>query len=312
MNGSAFRVLSLDGGGVRGYFTALLLARLEEEAPGWFAPVDLVAGTSTGAIIAVALAMGMRARDIAGIYEREAERIFSASLVDRLRDAGGLIGPRYDVRKLAAILRRTFRDVRLGDLERRVLVPAFDLDDENPDPARRRWKPKFFHNFPGAGSDAGRLVREVVLYSSAVPAVFSPVDGFVDGGVFAANPTLCAVAQCQDERLLRTPPPLRSLRVFSVGTGLSPLHIPGHSLEWGVAQWARPLLGLVLDAGVSVVDYQCEQFLGAHYHRLNPWLDGKAIFLDDTEALPLLRAAAKGADLGPTREWLRTAWCADS
>lgn len=303
-----YRILSLDGGGVRGFFTALLVARLAAARPGWLAKTDFVAGTSTGAVIALCLAMGMRPRDVAAIYEREANRIFSATLGDRLLDAGGLLGPRYSVRKLAAVLRNVFRDVRLADLSKQVLVPAFDLDDENSNRSRRRWKPKLFHNFPVTGGDGAMLARQVALYSSAVPTVFASVDGYVDGGVYAANPTLCAVAQSLDEHMFDVPFELRQLRVLSIGTGKSPLHIAGGDLHWGVAQWAKPLLGMVLDAGVSVVDYQCEQLMGTRYHRLNPWLDGKAILLDDAEALPLLRSAAAQSDLKPTVEWLDRHW----
>ncbi len=307
---SVFRVLALDGGGVRGFYTALLLARLAEARPQWLADVDFVAGTSTGAIIALGLAMGMGPRDIAAIYEREAQRIFSMNLTDRILDAGGLIGPRYSVRTFAAILRGVFRDVRLGDLGKRVLVPAFDLDDENPYPARRRWKPKLFHNFPAQGGDAAMLARRVALYSSAVPAIFASVDGYIDGGVYAANPTLCAVAQSLEEEPGNPPRTLRNLRVLSIGTGQSPLHIKGDSLNWGLAQWAKPLLGLVLDAGVTVIDYQCRQLMGRRYHRLNPWLDGKAVLLDDADAMPLLGQAAREAELAPTLEWLDTVWSA--
>lgn len=252
--------------------------------------------------------MGMEPRDIAAIYEREANRIFSTTLGDRLLDAGGLIGPRYSVRKLAAILRQLFRDVRLDDLPMRVLIPAFDLDDDNPDESRRRWKPKLFHNFPVPSGDGAMFARRVALYSSAVPAVFASVDGYVDGGVYAANPTMCAVAQSLDERMFDPPKHLHQLRVLSIGTGKSPLHIAGDSLHWGIVQWGRPLLGLMLDAGVAVVDYQCEQLLGAHYQRLNAWLDGTTILLDDADALPILGSAAAKSDIGPTLEWLDRFW----
>jgi patatin-like phospholipase/acyl hydrolase len=310
MTRQVFRILTLDGGGIRGFFTARLLCRIESARPGWLDRVDLIAGTSTGSIIAFALARGMAAGDIAAIYEKSAARIFSTSLRERLLDAGGLIGPRYDVRRLAAVLRQVFHDLRLRDLDRKVLVPAFNLDDGNPEASRRRWKPKIFHNFPGPTGDPGALVRQVALYSSAVPVVFAPVDGYIDGGVFAANPTLCAVAQTQDRRSLALPPRFDDLRVLSLGTGKSPLHIPERSVEWGMVQWAKPLLGLVLDAGVAAVDYQCRQLLDDRYHRLNPWLDGRPILLDDIEALPLLRQAAEATDLEPTLEWLDRAWSA--
>ena len=299
-----YRILALDGGGIRGLLTAHLLVRLEEKRPGCLACFDLIAGTSTGSIIALSLAAGFSPAEIAGLYEHNVRRIFETSLAERIREVGGLIGPRYSARRLAAVLRSVFSDRRLGDLDRRVLVPAFDLDDENPDPARRRWKPKLFHNFPGPTGDEDSLARDVALYSSAVPAVFEAVDGYVDGGVFAANPTLCAVMLTQDERLAGARPSLDALRVLSLGTGRGPLHLGPEAHEWGLAQWARPLLGLVLDAGVDMVNYQCRQLLHARYHRFNPWIDGTPILLDNVEALPRLREAADAADLAPTLAWL--------
>lgn len=297
------RILSFDGGGVRGYYSALLLARLERERPHFAAHFDFIAGTSTGSIIALGLASGLDAAALADLYGHHARRIFETTLGERLRDANGLIGPRYSVHRLTAVLRNVFGDLRLGDLSRRVMIPAFSLDDGNPDPLHRRWKSKLFHNFPGPTGDRDLLARRAALYSSAVPAVFAPVDGYVDGGVFAANPTMCAVALTQDERLGIEHASLDALRVLSVGTGRAALHIGEEARDWGLVQWARPLLGLMLDAGVGTVDYQCRRLLGAHYHRLNPWIDGVPILLDDIEAFPRLAAAAETADLAPTLAW---------
>jgi uncharacterized protein len=303
-----WRVLSIDGGGVRGYYAALLIKRLCEARPDWLDSIDLVAGTSTGAIIALSLALEMTPADIASIYAREADRIFTTSLVDRVLDAGGLIGPRYDVRRYAAILRQVFRDARFSDLKRRIMVPAFDLSDDNPDPARRRWKARLLHNLAGPEAVHDLLVRRAALYSSAVPAVFATADGYIDGGVFAANPALCALTLSLDRTALPEPARLDSVRLFSVGTGCSPLRIEGQRLQWGLSQWARPLIGVTFDAGVGMVDYQCRQLLGEHYHRLNPWLDGKQIELDDASALPVLREAAAAVNLDETLAWLDRSW----
>jgi len=303
-----WRILSIDGGGVRGYYTALLIARLCEERPGWLDSIDLIAGTSTGAIIALSLALEMQPADIAAIYAREADRIFTTSLVDRVLDAGGLLGPRYDIRRYAAILRQVFRDTRLAGLKRKVMVPAFDLNDDDPDPTRRRWKARLLHNLAGPEAAPGLLVRKAALYSSAVPAVFATADGHIDGGVFAANPALCALTLSLDRTAVREPPQLRSIRLLSLGTGCSALRIEGERLQWGLSQWARPLIGVMFDAGVGMVDYQCRQFLGGHYHRLNPWLDGKEIELDDATALPELRRAAALANLEETLSWIDRSW----
>lgn len=305
-----WRIVSIDGGGVRGYYAALLLARLTAADPRWLRNVDLVAGTSTGAIIALSLALEMAPSDIAAVYAREAESIFTASLADRLLDAGGLIGPRYDLRRFAAILRRLFHDVRLRDLPRRVVVPAFELDDRNPDPARRHWQARLFHNAGGPQARGDLLARRAALYSSAVPAVFATADGYIDGGVFAANPALCALALSLDGTAMQAPAKLEKIRLFSLGTGRSAQYIEGPRLHWGLTQWAKPLLGVTFDAGVDMVDYQCRQLLRNGYHRLNPWLDGETIPLDAADALPKLERAAEATGLDATLAWLDESWCA--
>ncbi|MGH8129045.1 MAG: patatin-like phospholipase family protein [Gammaproteobacteria bacterium] len=303
-----WRILAIDGGGVRGYYAALLIARLAAANPRWLERVDLIAGTSTGAIIALGLALEMAPADIAGIYVRDAEKIFTTSFANRLIDAGGLIGPRYDVRRFAAILRRIFHDVRLRDLSRKVAIPAFELDDKNADPARRHWQARLFHNLPGPQADTDLLARRAALYSSAVPAVFATADGYIDGGVFASNPALCALALSLDATAQARPATLDKVRVFSVGTGRSPQHIEGERLQWGLTQWARSLIGVTFDAGVGMVDYQCRQILGNRYHRLNPWLNGASIQLDDADALPKLERAANAAELDSTLAWLDAVW----
>jgi len=303
-----WRILSIDGGGVRGYYAALLIARLVAARPGWLDGADLIAGTSTGAIIALGLALEMAPSDIAAVYAREADSIFTTSLTDRLLDAGGLIGPRYDLRRFAAILRRLFRDVRLNDLPRRVLVPAFELDDGNADPARRHWQARLFHNLAAPRANGDLLARRAALYSSAVPAVFATADGYIDGGVFAANPAMCALALSLEAGARDGAALPDRIRLLSIGTGRSPQHIEGRHLEWGLTQWAKPLLGVTFDAGVGMVDYQCRQFLGRRYHRLNPWLDGASISLDDAGALPALKRAAETAELDDTLSWLEGEW----
>ncbi|MDN5865653.1 MAG: patatin-like phospholipase family protein [Gammaproteobacteria bacterium] len=297
------RILSLDGGGVRGYYSALLLARLEEARPGFLDGFDLFAGTSTGSIIALGLAMGLPAGEVADMYGRKAPRIFEVTWGERLRDVNGLIGPRYSASRFAAVLRNVFADRRLGDLERHVLVPAFRLDDGN-EAGPRRWRPVLFHNLPGTAGRPRLLLRRVALYSSTVPAIFAPTEGYVDGGVFAANPALCAALVTLDERHTFARPGLEQLQLLSIGTGLAALHIGSEVREWGLAQWARPLLGMMLDGGVEMVDYQCRLLFQERYHRLNPRIGGDPIQLDNVDSFERLAQAAAAADLQGTLAWL--------
>jgi patatin-like phospholipase/acyl hydrolase len=180
----------------------VLLERIEKTVPGWLDKVDLLAGTSTGGIIALGLAHSVPLADIRALYEQKGRDIFDDSWLDNLKDLGNVAGAQYGNKALSRELRRIFGETRLKDLRKRVLIPAFDLDNENPDASRRAWSPKFFHNFPGPDSDGDRLAYKVALYTSAAPTFFPAVDGYIDGGVFANNPSMAALAQTQDHRAM--------------------------------------------------------------------------------------------------------------
>ena len=89
---SPFRIVSLDGGGIRGVLTAALLERLDIEQPGFLAQVDLYAGTSTGGILALALASGLTPTEARNLYERLGAKVFKDSFWDNLKDLGQVAG----------------------------------------------------------------------------------------------------------------------------------------------------------------------------------------------------------------------------
>ncbi|GIW41627.1 MAG: patatin [Candidatus Binatia bacterium] len=303
-----YRVLSIDGGGIRGLLAVVLLERLR--AVSGFERLldlaDLVAGTSTGGLLALGLAYGLPLSEIRRLYVEKGPRIFDDSWLDDLVDLGRLRGAEYRTGPLRREVERLFGKTTLGELRKRVLVPAFDLDNENPD--RRTWKPKLFHNFPGPNSDRDRLVAKVALYTTAAPTYFPSVDGFVDGGVYANNPSMCALAQTQDRRY-RPTPALDDVVLWSLGTGTVLQYIRGKKLDWGYAQWARPLVNLMLDGTAGIADYQCFQILGARYHRLAPdFPPGRAVALDDTEQIPFLLRFGDAVDLRETIRWLERYW----
>ncbi len=304
-----YRVLSLDGGGIRGLLTLVLLERLEAACPGWLAKADLIAGTSTGGILALGLAHGLSLADLRALYEKRGRAIFRDSALDDVRDLGNALGAQYDNRALSRELRTVFGNARLRDLRRRVLIPAFDLDNEDPDPAKRRWAPKFFHNFPGADTDAECPVYKVALYTSAAPTYFPSVDGYIDGGVVANNPAMAALAQTQDRRAAARPPRLERVALLSLGTGTPLLRRPERRIAWGWVRWGRPIIDLMLDGVAGVADYQCRQLLRDRYHRLAPaFPPGKNIALDAVDRTGELVAFAERVDVGPAAAWLRAHW----
>lgn len=265
-----YRILSFDGGGIRGLVTLAILKRLEATVPNLIANVDLLAGTSTGGIIALGLAAGKSVDELTALYVDNGKDIFDDSWFDNIRDLGGLTGADYDQSNLEKILRRIFGPLRLQDLSKRVVIPAFDLDNGAKPESKRTWDPKFFHNFPGNDTDGNESVVDVALDTSAAPTYFPSHAGFIDGGVVANNPSMAAVAQTQDDRNEGANPKLGELVVLSIGTGRNLSYIKGQTLDWGLAQWAKPLVNLLLDASMGIEDYQCRQILRDNYRRIAP------------------------------------------
>ena len=310
---AAFRILSFDGGGIRGLLSAIVLEQLDERVSRWRARTNLLAGTSTGGIIALGLAKGLSPTDIRRLYYDQGETIFSDSFGDDVRDLFGLTGAEYGNRKLRRVLQRVFGETTLGELRSRVLIPSFDLDNQHADPSKRQWKPKFFHNIPGRDSDRDEHAYKVALYTSAAPTYFPSVDGYIDGGVVTNNPAMAALALTQDRRNnLRPRPDLADVALLSIGTGKNLSHISRKRLDWGYVQWGKPLIDLMLDGAVSVADYQCRQLLGERYHRLNyVFADEEKIGLDDHERrddLVQIGEERMEAELDAAAAWLTQHW----
>src|SRR5262245_31998659 len=106
-----YRILSFDGGGIRGLVTLAMLKRLETAVPGLIANTDLFAGTSTGGIIALGLAAGKPVEELISLYQDNGEKIFDDSWFDDIRDLGGITGADYDQSNLEELLKKAFRNL---------------------------------------------------------------------------------------------------------------------------------------------------------------------------------------------------------
>lgn len=295
-----YRIISIDGGGIRGLLTASVMQRLEESHP-FLEEVDLIAGTSTGGLLALALAAGYSPADLAALYLEHARTVFTDSLLDDIVDIGRLIGADYSLEFLYDILSDLFEDRTLAELPKKVLITTFDLDNQQAAPGNRTWKPKFFHNFPGDDSDGDQKVIDVAVRTSAAPTYFPIFQGYIDGGVVANNPAMCGLAQALH------PPTggqaLGQLVLLSFGTGRNPQYLEVEDPDWGLAQWAAHLVPLMLEGAAGTVDYQCRQILGSRYWRLNPILP-EPVALDGIDQLDVLLSTAQAVDLSDTVSWL--------
>lgn len=307
-----FRILSFDGGGIRGLLSARLLQRLADEPSigGWLDDVDLIAGTSTGGIIALGLAHGLTPAEICDFYIEKGPAIFADSFLDNIADLGNLIGAQYSSANLTRELDAVFGKTRLGDLRKKVVIPTFDLDNEGEKDRSRRWKPKIFHNCPGPDSDARELVANVARYTTAAPTYFPTADGYIDGGVFANNPSVVALAQAisstngTPERV-----GLDDIVLVSIGTGVNLKYIAGGDLDWGLARWARPLVDILMEGVSGIADYQSRQLIGERYFRLQTELSKRVkIPLDAVNKIRSLDRIARTAPLEEAIGFISQKW----
>ncbi|MDX6668291.1 MAG: hypothetical protein QOK04_1671 [Solirubrobacteraceae bacterium] len=298
------RVLSIDGGGIRGIIPALVLAEVERRTDRRVHELfDLIAGTSTGGIIALAMTVPgpdgrsrWRASELAELYRDKGGEIFSRSLWQRIRSAEGVLDERYPAKGLESELERHFGDSRLRDALTPVLVTAYELE---------RRQPFFFRSARAAGDPAYDYpMRVAARATSAAPTVFEPelavneADGqryaLVDGGVFANNPSMCAYAE-----LLATDVATDVL-MLSLGTGqlTRPIHYE-QARDWGLLQWARPALDVVFDGVSDTTEFELEQILGPARHiRLQTELDqGASDNLDDASPENIAKLEAKARQL---------------
>jgi len=262
-----FKILSLDGGGIRGIITAIWLQelqkRLEKPLAGYF---DLIAGTSTGSILACAVGSKMPLETIIRLYNEESDVIFPRGLafwkskLYRLF-SDGLSSPKYDGQGLNTVLRSAFQNTLFSSFDTPVLVPAFDTFSNQP---------LFFRSDQRKCEDI--RVWRICRGSSSAPTYFPafPIRvgekkrALVDGGVFANNPAMSALAEAR--KMTRQQQKGRiKFEVASFGTGKVPRPIPPSvAFHGGSIQWLPHIVALLFDAGSDAVNHQVAQEIGKH------------------------------------------------
>ena len=269
------KALAIDGGGIRGLIPALVLAEIERRTQRRVAElVDLIAGTSTGGILACALGKPdpLPAAEIAALYEEEGPRIFDRSLLKRITSLGGYLDERYDAKGLRRALERYLGDTPMTAATVPLLLTAYDTEA------------RAIHLLRSEGEHSGAAMVDAAHATSAAPTYFEPVRigdaTLIDGGVFAVNPSLCAYAEVSGRLDL----------LLSLGTGEHTRRLPYDQIEgWGQLEWARPLIDVVFDGGQDAVDDQLRALIADRYVRLQTRLTEASDDLDDASAGNLAR-----------------------
>ncbi len=206
------QVLALNGGGLRGIFTAATLAAWEEDFETSVADhFDLIVGTSTGGIIALALGLGMSPTDVLSIYLDKGERIFPRAGRARHGLLRRLLRPRYDAGELRAVLQDRFGDQLLGDSRVRLAIPSYDLAADHVHLFRTPHHRDLRRDWRVSAVDVALATAAAPLF---LPTHRVEAHRLIDGGVWANNPTLVGVAECFD----RLGGERGRIRVLNVGT----------------------------------------------------------------------------------------------
>ena len=283
-------ILSIDGGGIRGIIPAILLAEIERLTD---APIsesfDLIAGTSTGGIIALALTMTdnqgaprYNASDLIDLYELEGPKIFSKSSMRTIFSAKGLTDEKYSSKGIDEVLEKYFKQARLKDTvdDTDVLITSYEIEH------RRPW---FFKSYNAKRHPESHdyFMKDVARATSAAPTYFDPAKidisdkdyyAMIDGGVFANNPAMCAYVEAMNKF------PGDEILLVSLGTGELTRRLPYEDAkDWGKLGWALPILSVTFDGVSDSVDYHLASILKHDYYRFQVILNPENDDLDNVE-----------------------------
>lgn len=230
MTQDRFQILSLDGGGIKGLFSAAVLAAIENDLGTTVVDhFDLIVGTSTGGIIALGLAAGMRPREIVEFYLSKGPSIFPTGRLVRWRHWWRA---KFAPESLQTALQSCFKDKRIADCTKRVVIPSYNLGEDDvylfrtphAERLKRDWKVPLW---------------KVALATSSAPTFFPcsrHVDNLrlIDGGVWANNPTMVGIVEAYGTLEI----PLNAVHVFSIGTSDAVTHRRNKLNAGGKFAWA--------------------------------------------------------------------------
>lgn len=276
-----FQILSLDGGGIKGLFSAAILAHVEEDLQCRITDhFDLIIGTSTGSIIAVGLGLGLRPRDIVNFYLKHGPEIFPTSgFSQKFAGFRHLFRRKFDNKALEQALRECFGERLLGESTTRLVVPSFDVGRNDVCLFKTPHHPRLIR-------DHKLKAWQVAMSSAAAPTYFPAVRSIesrrlIDGGVWANNPLMVAITEAKG--LLGVP--LENIRVLSLGT-TDPIQTGADKLDaGGLWTWRRDVVRVAFRGQSVGATNQAKLLLGDHnVLRVDPIVPDGVFALDLIDA----------------------------
>ncbi len=285
------RILTIDGGGIRGIYPAYILKRIHEEFEINFCKFfDLIAGTSTGSIIAAALATDIPISEVLDLYEKQGRRIFNKQFFGAM----GFLKSRYSQKPFKEILDNTFSDKTMSQTLTRLMILSTDIGNGQVFVIKSNYLEEFVR-------DKNIRIADAVLSSCSAPTYFNPtlVKGYLlaDGGLWANNPSLAALIEATGKMAN----PIEKVKLLSIGTGIGNRYYSHRSLnKWwrksanlmGLIFYGPKLVEVILNLQSKSVQNMMGLLLNnSQYLRLNFESDDK-LSLDETDTMDDLKSIA--------------------
>ncbi|MDR1346251.1 MAG: patatin-like phospholipase family protein [Bacteroidales bacterium] len=301
------RILTIDGGGIRGIIPAVILDYMEKElqrksgnsAACLADYFDLIAGTSTGGILACFYLLpgsageGMKSKypasEAINLYANHGKDIFKPKTNKLFWGISNLFSEKYTEKNLEKILTDVMGDVRLSETRKNALVTAYDITSRKAvlfsTPVAKQYTHRdyFLRDVARATSAAPTYFKLATVHSIGGAAAY-----LIDGAMFAADPTLCALVEANKSTFPTCrQPDISDMYIVSIGTGkVIKQYDYQKAQKWGIIQWAVPVLNILMSASSEVGSYQVQQLFSvagcaSNYVRLEPGLNKAAPDMDD-------------------------------
>jgi patatin-like phospholipase/acyl hydrolase len=251
------RVLSFDGGGLKGIFPAAVLANLEKDLG---VPIrdyfDLIVGTSTGGLIAIGLGLGLSPARMLEFYTESGPKIFPQALIERaILKTKQVVSAKLDPEPLYEAMRTIYgKDTRLGQSSKRLVLTSFDLNRNVPVLLKTS-------HAPNLKRDCKLLAWHVGAATSAAPTYFPAIDfgmgRLVDGGVWAGNPAMVGALEATEVLGVAR----ENIAVLSIGTTSECKVWPENMDNGGYVQWGLKAPRFFSSAQSAAANNQCLLYL---------------------------------------------------
>jgi len=276
-----FKILSIDGGGLRGLVPLLILKEIEKLTGKKIHELfDLIIGTSTGGIIACGLTVTKDGKTplldidkLIDLYTTKGSLIFPYK-DNLLTKISSVFNPKFKGEGLDKSLKEYFLDLKLSDTLKPIIVSSYDI---------RNNEVVMFKSRKSNEKGYNALLKDVCRATSAAPTYLPSYEmtfagkerTCVDGGVFINNPSLAGVSDVIRNTYGIKDLSVKDITLLSLGTGIYTENLGvKNTNSWGLKDWARPITDIMMQSTSKVVDYECNELLDS-YLRIQITIDDK-------------------------------------